>query len=194
MIFRLADHIVKLFIQERIILQDEQELYMYCFQTVFFQMVTYGSILLMAIYMKYVTMTGAYYFGFLSIRYVAGGYHAKSRRACFTLSIIIYLLSMGLLISLTDFSAKLLILAGSLCSICMIFWAAPVDHRNRPFSPREKERYKKKSHQVTFLVTMVAIIVLNVSIDLAAAIVLGTFCAACSVWIGQRQRRRELLC
>ena len=194
MILRWTDWIVQLLLQEKIISKEDQELYVYCFQTALFQMLTYGSILLLSICLDSVAVTIAYYEGFLPIRYVAGGYHANSHKNCLALSIAIYILAMGTITYLPASVDKMFVLIGSLCTICMIFWAAPVDHKNRPFSPREKERYRKKSYQVTILVTATAVILLNISVDLSTAIVLGTFSAACSVWIGQKQRRREVSC
>ena len=194
MILRWTSWIVQLLLQEKIISEDDQELYMYCFQTALFQMIIYGSIALLAVCLDDITISIAYYCGFLPIRYAAGGYHANSHKTCLALSIIIYLFAMGINTYLPASISKLFIIVGSICTICMIFWAAPVDHKNRPFSPREKERYRKKSYQVTILVTVIAVLMVNISVDLSTAVILGTFSAACSVWIGQKQRRRELLC
>lgn len=194
MVVYWAEQLVQLLMQGHIIEKDEQEIYLYCIQTMLFRFIVYGTILLLSFFIGVVDSTIVFYFGFLLIRYTAGGYHANSHRNCYVLSIVVYLVAIGFLLIFPQILRKPFIFLCSICIAAMIYWAAPVDHKNRPFSPREKERYKKQSYIITTLLIIGALLLSSISTYYAMAIVLGAFNAACSVVIGQRQRKKELKC
>lgn len=130
--------IVQVITAENIIAEQEKEVYVYCFQTMLFQSIVYGTIIILAIGSGTLLKTVAYYLGFLPIRYTAGGMHTSSHKSCFVLSIAVYLISMVIL-ALHSWTYKQFFGAGcTICAILMVFWAAPVDHKNHIFSPEAR--------------------------------------------------------
>ena len=184
--------VLKILLEEQKIQKEELELYQYCVQTMLFQCFVYGLIILLAVCMDCFATTLFYYLGFLPLRYTAGGFHARTHRGCLLLSIGIYWSSMVLLACLSTQLEKYLA-AGMGISILLIVWkTAPIDHANRPFQKGELAYFRRKSLQAMCFVTACSLFTSLLSVQLALAILLGTFCAAISLLLGKEQRRREL--
>ena len=194
MILKWTDAIVYLLISENIISENEKDVYRYCVQTFLFQGITYGIILLLASYFDIVALTIAYYVGFLPIRYVAGGYHASNHVRCLLLTIGIYALAVNVCLVITHKFIYPVLVLNLIVSSVLIIWAAPVDHKNRPFSPREKERFKRRSYIITIVIIVLSLVVLTISVKMSVAMSLGALSAACSLVAGSIQRRKEQLC
>ena len=194
MILKWTEAMVYLLISENIISENEKDVYMYCVQTFLFQGITYGIILLLANCLNVMALTIAYYIGFLPIRYVAGGYHASSHSRCLLLTLGVYILSIIMCLLISHTLPYLVLILNLIISIVLIIWAAPVDHKNRPFSPREKERFKRRSYIITIVIVVLSLAVLTVSVKMSVAMSLGVLSAACSLGVGNIQRRKEQLC
>ena len=184
--------VLKILLEEQKIQKEELELYQYCVQTMLFQCFVYGLIILLAVSMDCFAVTLFYYLGFLTLRYTAGGFHARTHKGCLLLSIGIYWSSMVLLACLSIQLVKYLA-AGMGISILLIVWkSAPIDHANRLFQKGELVYFRRKSLQAMCFVTACSLFTSLLSVQLALAILLGTFCAAISLLLGKEQRRREL--
>lgn len=194
MILKWTDTIVHLLISENIISEREKDVYMYCVQTFLFQGITYGIILLLANCFDVVALTIAYYVGFLPIRYVAGGYHASNHVRCLLLTISVYVLAVIMCLLITRTFIYPVLVSNLIISSVLIIWAAPVDHKNRPFSPREKDRFRRRSYIITIVIIVLSLVVLTISVKMSVAMSLGTLSAACSLVAGSIQRRKEQLC
>lgn len=194
MILKWTDYIVQMLLNENIISENDRAVYQYCVQTTLFQLLTYSCILLLAWYFDVVGVTLAYYAGFLPIRYVAGGYHASSHKHCFCMTIAIYAISLGICFQIIERAAYAFLFGSVVISIVMILWAAPVDHKNRTFSPREKDRFRRRSYIITIVIIVLSLVVLTISVEMSVAMSLGTLSAACSLVAGSIQRRKEQLC
>lgn len=194
MILKWTDSIVQWLVNENIISEQETDVYQYCVQTFLFQLLLYCTIFLLAIYLDVLGLTIAYYLGFLPIRYVAGGYHASTHVRCFFMTLSLYIVSLTVCVYIEQiFVYKLFLLCVTIAYL-LILWAAPVDHKNHPFSPREKDSFRRKSYIITTIVVTISVLVLIISTNLAVAMGLGTFSAACSLFFGKIQRGKELSC
>lgn len=194
MILKWTDTIVDLLINENIISEQEKDVYMYCVQTFLFQSITYGIILLLANCLDVMALTIAYYIGFLPIRYVAGGYHASSHSRCLLLTLGVYILSIIMCLLVTHTTPYPVLVSNLIISSVLIIWAASVDHKNRPFSPREKERFRRRSYIITIVIIVLSLVILTVSVKTSVVMSLGVLSAACSLAAGSIQRRKEQLC
>ena len=189
MIEKWVHWIVQVLLQENIIVEQEKEVYVYCFQTMLFQSIVYGTIIILAISSETLLKTVAYYLGLLPIRYTAGGMHTSSHKSCFVLSIAVYLISMVILVLIPETYTQVFGAGCTICAILMVFWAAPVDHKNHIFSPEAKVKYKRQSCLLVSGMAMVFIIMAMYEIEFSTAIALGLFCAGCSLVIGKFERR-----
>ena len=177
MITTWTNWFLKILLEEQKIQKEELELYQYCVQTMLFQCFVYGLIILLAVSMDCFATTLFYYLGFLPLRYTAGGFHARTHKGCLLLSIGIYWSSMVLLACLSIQLEKYLA-AGMGISILLIIWkSAPIDHANRPFQKGELVYFRRKSLQALCFVTACSLFTSLLSVQLALAILLGTFCA-----------------
>ena len=142
---KLIGKLVDIFIQEQIIKASEREVYCYCFETIFSRIYFYGTILLIAFLTGNVKLTLAYYLGFLSVRFTAGGYHAHTRLRCYIMSILIYLFNLSLINFTPEKYQAGLCVVVYIIALPLIYALAPVDHVNRPFSAEERAKLKIRS-------------------------------------------------
>lgn len=94
MIYRFAAGLTGWFIQKGLLQQEDYEVYVYCIDRLFGQLFFYITLFTVAIYLHIVPQTIWYYIGFNAFRYTAGGYHAKTDKACIMLTWTVYAVSM----------------------------------------------------------------------------------------------------
>lgn len=183
---RFIDNILQTFIAENVITQEEYELYYYCFDIIFSKLIFYSVILGLALILRQVGVTIAYYSGFSAIRYTSGGYHADSPEKCFFLSIMIYLFSIGLIHIVPETIIPEILLGTFLLTFILIWRFAPVDHPNKRFSPREKICYQKKSRGAAIICILLATVLWHFSMLYSWAIAVGCITAAFSVAVASK--------
>lgn len=86
-----------------------------------------------------------YFVGFYLMRSVAGGYHATNHFRCAILTVATYGIFVWLSRIIPTGSERplngILIMVALVCIWCY----GPVEHVNKPFSPNERQRYRRKS-------------------------------------------------
>lgn len=189
---KLVEQILDLYIAEDVIKQTEYELYYYCFDTLFSELLYDILILGIAFILGQVNVTIAYYIGFSVIRYTSGGYHAESPEKCFLLSIVVYFCSLGLIHIVPVSIYPEILISTLLLAFFLIWWFAPVDHPNKRFSAREKLSYRRKSQVAIIISIVIAIVLLNSYSLISWAITVGVVTAAISVAIAQMKGRKRI--
>lgn len=187
---KLVETIVRTFITNNLIKQDEYELYCYCFDIVFSKIFFIGMIFSIALLLGQVSVTVAYYVGFSAIRYTSGGYHADSPEVCFMLSIAVYLGSLGLIHIIPVATNPEVLLGMFLLAAVLILRFAPVAHPNKPFSPREKYEYQKKSRVAIISCILAAAILWGANPLLSWAVTVGCSTAAVSVAVAKKYPKK----
>ena len=184
---KITEKIVCDFIENGVIKQEEYALYYYCFDVVFSQLFFCIVLLSISLILHQVEVTIAYYIGFSVIRYTSGGYHAKSQRRCFWLSILNYMFCLGL-INIIPRTMYPGFLFGTLLIDFFLIWKfAPVDHPNKRFSLQEVYCYRKRS-RVAISGIMLSIFFLWKLMPLfSLAFVVGCMSATISVVVAKKQ-------
>lgn len=149
MLIQITKYIVKILLHEKIITQEDVEVYEYGCQITLANIINFIIVLVIGLIFKSVIQAGIFYLSFISLRIFCGGYHANSYNKCFcvfgsTCSICILLGHFLEKISLLTFiSAGSLILLG----VC-IYKMAPIENENRPLEEEEKRKFRLKSWEV----------------------------------------------
>lgn len=158
MISKLSNKIVKCFVKQSNISDDEQELYQYGFFILFSQILYFIIALIIGILCEVILESIIFYIAFQFIRRYAGGYHASTETRCevlSTLSILACIVAIKL--SKTyDFQTVLLLIT-ILSAVC-IFVFCPLDTPEKPLSEKEYKYFRKVSWLILFVIAAAIIV------------------------------------
>lgn len=158
MISKLSNKIVKCFVKQSNISDDEQELYQYGFFILFSQILYFIIALIIGILCEVILESIIFYIAFQFIRRYAGGYHASTETRCeifSTLSILACIVAIKL--SKTyDFQTVLLLIT-ILSAVC-IFVFCPLDTPEKPLSDKEFKYFRKVSWLILFVIATAIIV------------------------------------
>ena len=140
MTYQLAQKMTRWFIQNCFLKEEDYDVYVYYIDSLLAKIFFYTEIVLAAIFLRMVPETLSYYWGFSTIRYTAGGFHAKTGKACAAISWITYFLSMIVIMSVAHLLSATLLVSSSL--VLLIFSLAIV-LRYAPMAHIKKARMKK---------------------------------------------------
>lgn len=185
LIAQLSRTISSLFIARGIIPEDDKEVYVYSFEILLSTLMN----LLVLVFLSLVTRTGPetalYLLGFLPLRLIAGGYHARSHFRCFLILLFSYTAFL-LLICFLPISLLLpCIIISFLVSVVLVFAFAPSEDDNKPLSNEEINLFKRRS-RLCIAGYAAIICLLSVFIDdmrFAFSIAIGIFTVAMSLLV-----------
>lgn len=155
-----AKRFTRLLIKKGVIYPNDQELYSYCFELLLSTIVNFVFLLIIAIVTKTALETACFLLGFLSLRLVAGGYHAGTHLRCFLLLASIYGFFLTAVKLLPLYSYRWILLFGSIFTLSVVFSIAPVGHENKPVSEFEMGRYELWSKIITCLLLLAVAVAL----------------------------------
>ena len=98
MLIQITKRIIRVLLHEKIITQEDVEVYEYGCQITLANIINFIIVLTIGIIFKSVIQSAIFYLSFISLRIFCGGYHANSYHKCFfifgcTCSICILLIS-----------------------------------------------------------------------------------------------------
>ena len=99
----------------------------------------YGCLLLIGLALGQLPELCLWIVAYTALRQHAGGYHAATRIRCFILS---QLIGAACLLAIRVAPAWLC-LGFSVASVALVFWLAPVEHKNHPLNPTRRARQWK---------------------------------------------------
>ncbi|MCI9052522.1 MAG: accessory gene regulator B family protein [Lachnospiraceae bacterium] len=149
MLIQITKRIIRVLLHEKIITQEDVEVYEYGCQITLANIINFIIVLTIGIIFKSVIQSAIFYLSFISLRIFCGGYHANSYHKCF----FIFGCTCSICILLGHFLEKVSILTflsvGSIFLLGMaIYKKAPIEHENRPFMEEERKKFRKKSFEV----------------------------------------------
>ena len=145
-------------VRNRIISEEDREVYIYGLELLLNSLLVVGTIMLLGILFNRILMTSIFLIIFCSIRSYSGGYHANQYWKCYCIGCLAYLSVITVVHSTTISHMKMdsLIFLG--ISYIGIFSMAPL---NSEKNPKTKEEMKKNSIITKVLIsvyTMIAVI------------------------------------
>jgi accessory gene regulator B len=194
MIKQMSNRITAYLIQGNIIDEAEAEIYQYGIKHIIINMVTLIIVSLLATVGHTWIATIFFFVGFMPIRLIAGGYHAKTPLGCNILSLVIYSMNMILVYSAYVYVTDAIVIStGTIISI-IIFIIAPVDHKNRTLEAREYSKAKKRCRIMGLLIISLGVIMSLLPETNHIAItgtIMGSLTASISLVIGRIIRGGE---
>lgn len=138
MLTHISKKLTSFFIKIDAIEKEKKETYEYCFEILIASILNIFGILIIAISSATYLEALLFCVGFLMLRSVAGGYHAKTHIGCFLILSLSYISCM-LMSKFINYEILLyLSIVFSIVSITIIFLLAPIEHENNPFTDEKK--------------------------------------------------------
>ncbi|NMA65399.1 MAG: accessory gene regulator B family protein [Clostridiaceae bacterium] len=168
MISSVSKKITELFINNNIIKSEDKEIYSYGLEYIISSVL---PIIFALVISLIIGMTGSviiYMLTFVLFRIFAGGYHASSHLKCqilFYTTLAINVLIIRLITMLDDTTVKYLTVLISVIASGIIFWLAPIDNENKPFSKDEYIKFKIRTRILNSIILLGLIIGLRLSIN-----------------------------
>lgn len=161
MIARMSRKVAHLFIKNKIIENDDQEIYAYSFEILIATIINFVVIIVLAIITKSTVATIFYLLGFLPLRAISGGFHAKTHFRCFIILFISYLLFILIAKIIEAAFITNATYISLVVSFFLVFILSPVEDKNKPLTDIEREKFKKTSRLSILVYSAVIIIFTN---------------------------------
>lgn len=156
MIESLAKKITNKFINSNTIKFEDREIYYYCFETTIVILLSYSLLFILSIIFNEFVSSLIFIFSFSSFRKVCGGYHANNYLKCGLMSLASYLFLILIIKKFnTIFEVSTIVLV--IGAITIIF-LSPIQDDNKPFSKKQKRRFKLISRGLAAILILVFII------------------------------------
>jgi accessory gene regulator B len=194
MVKKLSNRITSYLIRKNIIEAVDAEIYQYGMKHIIINMTTLLIVSLLATVLHTWVATIFFFVGFMPIRLIAGGYHAKTPFRCNMLSLVIYSFNIIIVYSIYEYMTELITISTGVIIILIIFAFAPVDHKNRTLEVEEYQLAKKKS-RITGLVITGGCILFGLLYEpdtiFITGTLMGSLTASISLIIGKIKRGGE---
>ena len=193
MISMISAYLVSMLLQERLITPDDREIYEYGLEITIANMVNGIIVFLIGVGFHKVPETIIFYLAFVSLRFFCGGYHADSYSRCFfsfALTNALCLGASGWIAKHENIISGLFFLAAVLLWLC-IFKMAPLEHENRPFTDKEKLRFRKRSIQIYGFWIVIGIVLWMTHLIQMEASLISTFIAVAILMIGGKSHEKR---
>lgn len=181
MIQKILDNLV----DKQIISREEEDVYQYGIECLVLKMVHYISYAIIALCVRDIWTLVLFLIVFGYLRKNAGGFHAKTRCACYIFSCMV----VGMFLMVCQIEIPRSVIAILMLIADIIVWAyAPVSSGNMELDEEEQLHYRKKSRWILFVWNILYILCLALHADYCAQII-AEACAveACVLMIAVAQ-------
>jgi accessory gene regulator B len=178
MIKYLSENITEYFFVNKIINNEEKEIYIYGLQLIFSTIIGITIILTLGLVLSRIEETVVFLFAFISIRMYSGGYHANTYLKCNLILIIIFSI-FTLTVTFTPQSyINIVSIALILSTIYIILKYAPVENHNKRMTSSQKRKNKKITIYLLSIFYIIGIAIHSVEIRLFYSIIVTLFLVA----------------
>ena len=154
---KLSEKLSLFFVLSNIIKQDDREMYSYSLEVLFSTVINFLVLYLIATLFGRVWETTLFIIGFIPLRALAGGYHAKTHFRCTLILLLAYTLFLTtthLILPKQYFYINITFVS---VSVICVWLLSPVEDKNKPISSNEKKHYRFRSRLVILLYAGVVI-------------------------------------
>lgn len=194
MIKQFASTITSFLLNENIIEHEDQEIYQFGTERMIKDVIIIVLIGTLATICHAWVETIFITVGFLPLRRVVSGYHAETLLRCNVLTVIIYLVNLVIIRMVRDYLSIYSFTVLCMVTVLLIFKYAPLDHRNFVFTRERTEKAKKAGKLIVLLIVIISSgynYIEGMVEPISRSVVMGSFSASVSVFIGSMKRRRE---
>ena len=146
---KLASIMTDYLLSEKMIADDERDVYHYCIEVTLSILTYWLLILSCALAAGRLGESVVYVLAFMAMRLNVGGYHASTHFRCALLSLTAYLAFLFCLLYLPKAVIPLVCMASVALGGAVVIAFAPMAHLNKPFSDKERQKYRQGSLLVT---------------------------------------------
>lgn len=155
---KLAQGTAERLVAQGIIRQEDVAIYSYGFEAIYSSLLELSTILLLSMIVGNFWQTVLFFVAFIPLRVYAGGYHASTRLRCYLTSLAVYgvfslALQMIPLAWVIPFSWM-----GGVVSLFIVWFYAPVVHKNRVTGLQKRRTYRKISLIVCVLEVLLVVV------------------------------------
>lgn len=186
MISSAANNITNYLICEKVIKDDDREIYQYGFEQVFSSLLNIATMLLLGIILGKIYQSLVLILSFMALRSYSGGYHANTPLHCYLLTVM----SISAALSIMKFITidRFICLGLLVLSSVVILLLSPIGSQNKPLGEIEKIIYRKKTIIVWSVETCVAIVFIILDItEIHIAITLAQVIISIALIFGNLQ-------
>jgi len=186
MISSAANNITNYLICEKVIKDDDREIYQYGFEQVFSSLLNIATMLLLGIILGKIYQSLVLILSFMALRSYSGGYHANTPLHCYLLTVM----SISAALSIMKFITidRFICLGLLILSSVVILLLSPIGSKNKPLDEIEKIIYRKKTIIVWSVETCVAIVFIILDItEIHIAITLAQVIISIALIFGNLQ-------
>lgn len=158
MIIEISKKLTEFFIENKVIQEEENEVYQYSFELLLSSVLNLISILLLAVLMKRLIETLIFVLVFFTLRTQIGGYHARTHFRCYLLTILNYVVFLIFLNRIPTEGVWQISHSFIMLSVVLIYLLAPIADDNKPLDDCEYLKYKGKS-RILIMIYLIAVLV-----------------------------------
>lgn len=148
--YHVASAITKSLIENGIASEDREEEYLYGVEVMLEKVISYGSLLLLGIFLEQFIPTVLYISFFIVLRERTGGYHVASYARCYAITITIYIICSKVVVPIFIIDNSIMFTFMGI-SVIAIILLAPINHPNLNLNLDEIIRCKKELRWILFL-------------------------------------------
>jgi len=145
-------------IQHKIIAESDKDIYLYGFWQGIVFIINMISVLIIGLILDMLWQSIVFTIAYGCLRIFAGGYHARTQKNCYILSLILIIVALSI-IKYVHWN-ELLCVVSSILSGIVIFTLAPVEDENKRLDEQEKKVYKKRTRIIFVLLSVISMICL----------------------------------
>lgn len=161
MISQLAQRLAYFFVEKNIIQAEEKEVYAYGYEIMISEIINWIITIIIVLFTGKIIETFVYMLAFMRLRGALGGFHANSHIGCIVISTVVYIICLYIIYQTPINIYWILIIAGLVLHMGLVFAIAPVAHTNKPFvNEAECLKFRKKSHRLSIIYGTICIIFL----------------------------------
>lgn len=136
---------------------NEKAVYAYSIEVLFSLLLNLVILSITASYLNKKLELLVFIIFFSGLRTYAGGYHAKTHVECICISFFIFIISALSSSYLKQFD-EIILIAGVLLTILLVFWRAPSETENKPLSKNQRKKHKVISRVIVLMFSCIAIV------------------------------------
>lgn len=163
MIQKISSAIARLWVKEGIIPDNAENLEVYCYglELLFSTTINLLLVVVISILFRKPFLFVPYLLGFIPIRVMAGGYHARNHWSCICLYSTSYAAILFVMLRIGQFGGHTFCIVTAITSFLIVYILSPVPAENKPLSPKEAKLYRKTSLVFAMVDLLGAIILLR---------------------------------
>lgn len=171
--------------ENKTINEDEKEFVEYGLEVFFSSMLEIFSILINSAFVGNFLETLIFFVSFVPLRIYAGGFHADTKLGCFFVSLIVYAAFSIFLFNIDVNAYEGVIISSVLTNTIMVFFKAPIIHKNKNRTDNEIKTYRKIALLISLAECIICLVCFytNINSSLVLSGSLGIFAVTFSMWM-----------